>query len=232
MTDPHSTRALVVNPKSDIINRLDALTASDGQWRRLDDVPRPALSNGAYLVVTPDDSGLATTCALAWAVSLKQRTEKSALIVDYAWEQDGLTQMLEADREVGVRDIIDGAMMAEDRVISGQYCDFLPVGRKLKSTPSKGEIEKFRNLLELLKTTYDNVIVLVENPLRNGESIQIAKTADGVVIAVALNQTERDCLEALKRRLDQSDVSTDGVLVLRDGDVSPTLSDVASRLRG
>lgn len=229
MAERPSNRALVVSPRADIIDRLDRLSTPGKNWRRREGAVRPALAGGAYVVVTPDESSLAEAAALAWASTLKARNGASALVLDYAWERDGLSRMVKAHLEVGVRDIVAGAMMSDNRIISGQHCDFLPVGCAPKYPPTKKEIGKFRNLLELLKTIYTNVIVLVEDPLRMGESIEFGRVADGVIFAVGLNQSERARLEALKHRFEQRGVAMGGIISWR-GDKSPEwLSKLSSR---
>ncbi len=159
----------------------------------------------------------ASTIAANLAISLAQ-TGKRVLLIDADLREQRQQQMFGIARpETGLAAIIASDVEPVDAICQTAVDNLwlLPVGPLPEGPCELFTSPRFGELINLVRDTYDHVLIDTEPLLVASDSCVIASHVDGVVLALRLARDSRQGANRAMQMLDRLDVSVLGIVVNR-----------------
>lgn len=145
-----------------------------------------------------------TTVITNLAVSLASNGKK-VVIVDCDFRKPKVHRTFNLENNFGIHDYIVGAMKLNEIVMPTEYnVGVICRGKKIENTSAIFTSEKFKEMIEQLKESYDYVFLDCPPVLEISDYIHISSIADGMIFCVAYGRTKkvqvRDSITLLKQR--------------------------------
>lgn len=171
-------------------------------------------TNSKILAITSSNAseGKSTT-SVNIAITLAQLNKKVVLL-DADSRRPSIHKKLKIENTVGCMDILTEQAKLDDVVVHyNDYLDIICSGVKIKNPAELYSSTEFDDLLELLKDTYDYVIIDTPpiNPV--SDTLIIAQKCEAIIMVVRSGVTSYESFEKAYESLKVLDVEPNGVIV-------------------
>lgn len=171
-------------------------------------------TNSKILAITSSNAseGKSTT-SVNVAITLAQLNKKVVLL-DADSRRPSIHKKLKLENTVGCMDILTEQAKLDDVVVHyNDYLDIICSGVKIKNPAELYSSTEFDDLLELLKDTYDYVIIDTPpiNPV--SDTLIIAQKCEAIIMVVRSGVTSYESFEKAYESLKVLDMEPNGVIV-------------------
>lgn len=142
------------------------------------------------------------TCNLAVSLGL---TDKKVIVVDLDFRRPRVHRLFSMSKDTGIAEYFLGTSEISDIIKKTEYknVDIITRGTEIYNSSLVLVSEKFKSLIEQLKTQYDYVFLDCSPVLQVSDYIHISKVSDGILFMVAYASTTKgqvaDAVKELKK---------------------------------
>jgi capsular exopolysaccharide synthesis family protein len=168
------------------------------------------------VITSPNPSEGKTTTAINTAIALSQ-TGAKVIIIDCDMRNPRVHRVFEEENGVGLSSFLSGNAALDAVILKSEIPNFyyIPAG---PIPPNPSELlssNLFKEMMDNLSQTFDNIIVDSPPILGFADSIILSKCVDGVVLVVLAGKTPKETLSHAKELLHQVNAKILGVVINR-----------------
>ena len=169
-------------------------------------------------VTAPTDGEGATTTAIGLARALSL-LDRRVVLVDCDLRRSALADTLHVDERGGLADYLSCRCGPEDLLhtctMFGEESAFtvIPAGQTMPNSPELLSSPRMEALLTILRNTYDDVILDLPPVGRVSDAMIVAKEADGMLLVVRRDYSNRHGLKEAIARLESVDADILGIVL-------------------
>ena len=164
-------------------------------------------------ITSPNASEGKSTTSVNVAITLSQLSKK-VVLVDADSRRPSINKKLKLENQKGCMNILRGDIELDDAIIHyNKYLDIITSGTKVKNPTELFSDEKFDDLLDTLKATYDYVILDTPpiNPV--SDALIIAQKCESLVMIVRAGGTSFESFEKAYNALKVLEIKLNGVII-------------------
>jgi polysaccharide biosynthesis transport protein len=168
------------------------------------------------VITSPNPSEGKTTTAVNTSIALSQ-TGAKVIIIDCDMRNPRVHRVFEEENGVGLSSFLSGNAPLDAVILKSEIPNFyyIPAG---PIPPNPSELlssNLFKEMMDNLSQTFDNIIVDSPPILGFADSIILSKCVDGVVLVVLAGKTPKETLSHAKELLHQVNAKILGVVINR-----------------
>lgn len=172
---------------------IDAISPVSESYRRLHNniiYADPDQKIQTIAITSPKKSEGKSTVSINLAVALAE-AGKSVLLLDLDFRRPNLHRLTGEERERGMIEYFYDDMTLEEVIKStaAPGVDLITSGRRIQNPSAVVQSEKMKNLLEILKTRYDHIVMDTAPYGVVTDGAVMMKRADGIVLISKFNDT-------------------------------------------
>ncbi len=146
-----------------------------------------------------------TSLAAQLAVSWARGGGEKVLIIDGDMRDPELHDLFNIERSPGLTEVLSNKVSLDKAIVHWEHnIDVLPAGLATENTHRLVSSGQFLSLIEALRDRYTRIVIDLPPILAAGETLQIAKQSDGVLLCVMRDVSRAPQVKLAQERLNQT----------------------------
>ncbi len=144
-----------------------------------------------------------------------RRKKQKVLLIDTQVRNPSFHRMFEVKIEGGLSELLYNELSLEEvtRQVSMSYLELITTGQKTNFRFNEEHIDRFRSILDGLRTRYQHIFLDIPPILNYAEGLALSKICDGVILVIEADRTRVEVIQEAMRMFEKSGVDVLGAVL-------------------